>query len=374
MSRAAWICLGLPLAAAALACGGPAAEPGAATRGLVTAAPAVQPAVETAALPSDADDPAVWINRDDPARSLVIGTNKVQGTGGLYVFGLDGAVRQVISPLDRPNNVDVEYGLRIAGVPVDIAVTTERKQHRLRVYRITGGDTPLEDISGPDGIRVLEDATGEASEPMGIALYKRPSDDAVFAIVAPKTGGTTDYLAQYRLEDDGTGRVRGTFVRRFGSFSQMGPEPGDIGEIEALVVDDALGYVYAADERFGIRKYHADPDHHDASQELAVIGRDGYQMDREGLGIYAHADGTGYLVSVDQLPGGTRLRVYRREGTATDPHDHSEVVREILTASDSTDGLEVVSAPLPGFPRGLAVLMNSDGRNFHLYRWDDLMP
>jgi 3-phytase len=374
MSRAAIVCFGLPLAAAALACGGPAAHQGAAAPGPVTSAPAVRPAVETAALPSDADDPAVWINPDDPARSLVIGTNKVQGTGGLYVFGLDGAVRQVISPLDRPNNVDVEYGLRVGGEPVDIAVTTERKQHRLRVYRITDGNTPLEDISGPEGIRVLEDVTGEASEPMGIALYKRPSDDAVFAIVAPKTGGTSDYLAQYRLHDDGTGRVRGTFVRRFGNFSQMGPAPGDTGEIEALVVDDALGYVYAADEQFGIRKYHADPDHRDASLELAVIGRDGYQMDREGLGIYAHPDGTGYLVSVDQLPGGTRLRVYRREGTASDPHDHAEVAHEVLTASDSTDGLEVVAAPLPGFPRGLAVLMNSEGRNFHLYRWEDLVP
>jgi hypothetical protein len=79
-------------------------------------------------------------------------------------------------------------------------------------------------------------------------------------------------------------------------------------------------------------------------------------------------------VSVDQIPGSTRLRIYSREGTLADPHDHSEVLRDVVTSSDATDGLEVVSTPLPGFPRGLAILMNSAGRNFHLYRWEDLMP
>lgn len=346
------------------ACGSPAPAPPASD-----AAPApVRPAVETDAVSADADDPAIWVNAADPATSLIIATDKTEGAGGLYVFGLDGATRQIVAPLDRPNNVDVEYGLMLGGVPVDVAVTTERKQHRLRVFRIGGGDAPLEEVSAGGGIPVLEDAEGEASEPMGIALYKRPADGAVFAIVAPKTGCTTDYLAQYRLEDDGTGRVTGTFVRRFGNFSRIGAEPGDPGEIEALVVDDALGYVYAADERFGIRKYHADPDHPDAARELAVIGREGYEMDREGLAIYARPDGTGFLVSVDQIPGGSRLRVYRREGAASDPHDHSEVVREVLTASDDTDGLEVASTPLPGFPSGVAVMMNSGDRTFHMYR------
>ena len=37
-----------------------------------------------------------------------------------------------------------------------------------------------------------------------------------------------------------------------------------------------------SDERFGIRKWHADPNHPDAAKELAVLGRDGYQGDREG--------------------------------------------------------------------------------------------
>jgi 3-phytase len=334
----------------------------------------LRPAVETQPVPADADDPAIWLHPTDAARSLVVGTDKVERTGGLYVFGLDGRLRHAVTPLDRPNNVDVEYGVVLGGVATDIVVVTERLQHRLRAYRIGDGDPPLEEVSSDGGLRVLEGAHGEASEPMGVALYKRSRDGAVFAIVAPKSGGEGDYLWQYRLEDDGRRRVRARFVRRFGSFSRQGGEPGEVGEIEAVAVDDDLGFVYYSDERFGIRKYHADPDRTDAARELAVFGQEGYAADREGLAVYAGANGRGFIVSVDQVPNATRLRLYRREGAPGDPHDHREVVREVVTATDATDGLEVTSASLPGFPGGLAVLMNSAGRNFHIYRWSDLAP
>ena len=76
------------------------------------------------------------------------------------------------------------------------------------------------------------------------------------------------------------GRLSAHFVRRFGAFSGG-------GEIEAVAVDDELGYVYFSDEQYGIRKYHADPDAPKAAQELAAFGLSGYQGDREGLAIYS---------------------------------------------------------------------------------------
>src|SRR5262245_49910485 len=96
------------------------------------------PLTQTAPVANDPDDPAIWVNPRDASQSLVIGTNKVAATegGGLYVFALDGSVRQTIAPLDRPNNVDVEYGLAGPRGPIDIAVVTERYQHRLRVFGI----------------------------------------------------------------------------------------------------------------------------------------------------------------------------------------------------------------------------------------------
>lgn len=117
------------------------------------------------------------------------------------MFNVDGTLRQSIAPLDRPNNVDVEYGLTIEDRSVDIAVVTERRQHRLRVFAIPSDGGPLTDLV-PGGLPVLESATGDASEPMGIAVYRRPRDGAIFLIVAPKSGDATDYLWQYRLHAD----------------------------------------------------------------------------------------------------------------------------------------------------------------------------
>ena len=331
---------------------------------------AVAPALVTASVPDDPDDPAIWIHPTDRARSLIIGTNKVAAPrGGLFVFGLDGAIRQAIPGLDRPNNVDVEYGVTLGGRTLDIAVVTERYQHRLRVFAIAPDGSRLTEIGA---VPVLAGEKGERSEPMGIGLYKRPGDSALFAIVSPKTGGPTDYLWQYRLTSDSRDGVAGSVVRTFGTFSQKGAELGEIGEIEAVVVDDELGYIYYADERDGIHKWHADPDHPEAARELAVFGRSGYQLDREGLAIYARPGGTGFLVSTDQIPNGSVFHLYRREGAPGAPHDHSHVVATIRTTADATDGIEVTSADLPGFPGGLLVAMNSGPRNFALFRWIDI--
>ena len=215
-------------------------------------------------------------------------------------------------------------------------------------------------------VPVLEGQQGAAGEPMGIGLYRRPSDGHVFAIVAPKHGGPERYLWQYHLKADGAGRVTARFVRRFGTFS--GHE-----EIEAVAVDDALGYVYFADERSGIRKWHADPDHPNAGVELAHFGRDEFRGDHEGIAIYTVADGTGYIVCTDQVRGRSEYRLYRREGEPSRPHDHGRVVKVVRGGGDSTDGIEATSSLLGArFRHGALVAMNSRGRNFLVFPWEQV--
>jgi 3-phytase len=329
--------------------------------------PELEPIRSTAAVSDDADDPAIWINKSDPSRSLILGTNKVAApAGALYVFALDGSVKQVVSSLDRPNNVDVEYGFPSPNGSVDIAVVTERFQHRLRVFQVT--ETGVTSLDGNRGVPVLEGESGEARMPMGVTLYKRPRDGVIFAIVAPKTGSTAGYLWQYRLDTDSeSGFARGTFVRRFGNFSGT-------GEIEAVAVDDALGYVYYADEEYAIHKWHADPEHVDAGRELAIFGREGFKGQREGIAIFARGDGTGFIATSDQIEGASELRIYPREGHAGHPHDHDPAVAVLTTPADSTDGVDIAPSGLTGdLARGLLVMMNSRDRNFQLYRWDDVL-
>jgi 3-phytase len=281
---------------------------------------------------------------------------------------MDGQIRQVISGIDRPNNVDVEYGLALGGRRIDVAVVTERHARQLRVFRIDAQAGQLAEIGA---LPVLEGQSGEAGAPMGIALYKRPRDGAVFAVVSPKEGARQGYLWQYRIAAGADGRLAAQFVRRFGNFSATTVR--EENEIEAIAVDDALGYVYYADEADGIHKWHADPAHPESARELAHFARDGFRGDREGIGIYTFPDGTGYIVVTDQLDGDSEYHLFPREGVPGNPHDHVREIAVLRGGADATDGLDVSSSPLgPGLPHGALVAMNSAPRNFLVFRWQDV--
>ena len=322
-------------------------------------------AAATEAVGDDADDPAVWVNKRDPARSLILGTNKEAApNGALVAWDLEGRRRHSIAGLDRPNNVDVESNVALGATTMDIAVVTERYQRRLRAWQVN--EDALVEVGAVDGLKVFEGEAGERGAPMGVALYRRSRDGAVFAFVSRKEGPTSGYVWQYRLQDDGAGRLRAVKVRELGETL-----PG--AEVEALLVDDALGYVYYAEEGRGIHKWQADPDHPEANRELALFATTDFRGDREGLALYARPDGTGYLVVCDQLPGASRYFLFRREGQPGAPHDHGTPVRILEGGADNTDGLDATSASLGGaFPQGLLVAMNSHGRNFLIYRWDAL--
>lgn len=323
---------------------------------ILYASTAVEPAVRTESAPDSPDDPAVWVHPKDPSRSLILGTIKsATPRGGLLTYDLDGGAKQII-PLDRPNNVDVEYGLLLAGQRVDIAVVTERNRQALRVYRIhpqTG------ELSEAGDIPVFTGEKGSDALPMGIALYKRPRDRAVFAMVSRKSGPRTGYLWQYRLLGGADGRVTAEKVRAFGNFSGS-------KEIEAVAVDDELGYVYYADEDTGIRQWRADPAHPDAYREIAVFGQEGFAGNREGIAILARPGGRGYVVCADQRSGDSEYRIYTRDNQHT-------LLGVVRGGADATDGIEIVSRPLGSrFPSGLLIAMNNRDRNFLLYRWSDV--
>jgi len=321
------------------------------------AANALKSAFVTQPVGVDSDDPAIWINRANPAKSLIVGTDKGDTTGGLYVFNLDGTIdrAKTRTPMLRTNNVDIISGFMLGGKSVDLAVTTERGGMRLRVFR-------LPDMTAIDGGGIPVFDGDKERGPMGVALYRRAKDGAVFAIVGGKSGPAQGYLWQYRMRDNGDGTVRGEKVRAFGAYSGK-------KEIESIVVDQQLGYVYYSDETVGIRKYYADPDRAGAARELAFFATTGFVSDHEGLAVYATSATTGYLVASDQQ--GHRIQIFPREGTAGKPHAHP-VLAVIPVSAIETDGLEVTAAPLgPRFPQGILVMMSTD-RTFHVYDWRDV--
>lgn len=302
----------------------------------------------------DSDDPAIWIHPQDPQKSLIIGTDK-DHDGALYVFDLKGNIIEdkVVRDLGYPNNVDIEYGFELDGEKYDIAVLTERDKNQLRIFS-------LPDMKSLDngGIPVFENDSLRG--PMGIALYKRPSDHIIFAVVSRKTGRQDGkYLHQYMLTENNSA-IQGQLVREFGQWE--GKE-----DIEAIDVDDEMGYIYYSDESFGVRKYYADPD--SPNVELGYFATQAFTEDREGISIYETGKGTGYILVSDQAAN--EFHVFPREGTAENPHEHP-LISVLKVSTKESDGSEVTSLPLnKDFPKGLFVAMSTN-KTFQLYDWRDL--
>lgn len=317
----------------------------------------VKPLYTTEPVQFDSDDPAIWINAADSTQSLIVGTDKDEN-GGLYVFDLKGKIvkDKTVKGLKRPNNVDVAYGLMLGGKKVDIAVTTERMTHKLRVFS-------LPDMQPIDngGLPVFEGENGQMyRDLMGIAMYT-DKQGLIYAIAGRKNGPAAGgYLWQYLLEDNGAGQVKATLKRKFGKYSGK-------KEIESIAVDNELGYIYYSDEQFGVRKYHADPEKGD--QELALFATTGFKEDNEGISIYKTADSTGYILVSDQ--SANHFQVFNREGSKGNPHKHV-LITSIPVSTNNSDGSDIYSKPLNNdFKHGIFVAM-SDDKTFQLYRWEDL--
>ena len=319
---------------------------------------AIKPTVITEPTPNDTDDPAIWVHPDDPTKSLIVGTDKEVG-GGLYVYDLQGKIVNKFIDMARPNNVDIAYGLLINGKKTDIAVTTERKAQRIRIFSLPDL-TPIDN----GGIPIFEGETGEDErDGMGIALYTKQIDSTnveIQAVVGRKSGPSGSYLWQYKLAGNDDGTVSANVIRKFGTYSGK-------KEIEAIAVDNELGFIYYSDETTGVRKYYADPEKGD--EELALFAQQDAKRDHEGIAIYKKDEKTGYILVSNQQKN--TFLVYKREGEHSNPHEHV-LIAEIPVSTVECDGADALNVNFGDqFPNGIFVAM-SNGKVFHIYDWNIL--
>ncbi|CAF4075096.1 unnamed protein product [Adineta steineri] len=292
--------------------------------------PFIKETIATQSVQTDPDDPAIWIHPNQVELSLIIGTDKTARIGGLYVFDLNGKIIQRISNLDRPNNIDVEYGFKINETySIDVVVVTERRKQRLRIFSINIRSRQLYEITGSNTY-VFIDSNGHEAAPMGIGLYKRADDKKIYAIVSRKSGPRQGYLGQYELIWNRE-TIDLKFIRYFGNLQGS--------EIESVVVDDQLGFVYYSDEGYGIHKYNVDPNTNQNEQISFINTTNIWQGDSEGLALYTTSDKNGYLIITDQLEHGTIFHIYERQGT-------NSYIKSIKTRAVNTDGIEATSNSL----------------------------
>ncbi|MFH9294099.1 phytase [Streptomyces sp. NPDC017520] len=406
--------------------------------------PAVTPHAETATLYDDeqggnanADDPAIWRNPASPDDSLVIATAK---EGGLRVYGLDARPVQSLpappapGPDDAPgrfNNVDLVHGLRLSrGGTADLAVTSDRGHDRLRIHRIDpsrpGG--PLTDVTDPAAPRVFsadQDEVNEQATAYGLATWTDRRSGRSYALASrrnrtsvallelfPTRSGTVTYRKVRSLDLPSAFRLPdGT------SWTPCG-EPGELPQVEGMVVDPADGTLYAGQEDVGIWRMPADlrgkpvlvdkvreygvPGTYDEESEECAPGEDpGFggtriSADVEGLTLLPERNGDRYLLASSQgddtfavyaRPAGRENRAGRENGPGREDRVlpgyaggfRVTAASATLDGSEVCDGAAVMHEPLGSrYPGGLLVVQDGsatpaqDGREATGFKFVDL--
>ena len=302
-----------------------------------------------------ADDPAIWANPADPAKSLVVATDK---KAGLYVYDMQGKVVQFRAD-GKMNNVDLRAGFALGGEQVVLVTASNRTDQSIAIYRLDTDKGELVDVA--DG----KQPTG-LGDPYGLCMYRSPRDGATYVFI----NGDDTRQRQWRLVDAGNGKVRAEHVRDMDFDSQT----------EGCVADDANANLFVNEEDVALWKLSAEPDGGTDKVAVArVADNPALKDDLEGMSLYDLGNGRGYIVLSSQ--GNDTYAVYDRQG------DHAyrgsfAVVADPARGIDGiseTDGLDVSSGNLgPGFEHGAMVaqdgrnVMPMENQNYKYVSWDDI--
>jgi 3-phytase len=311
---------------------------------------------------NDVDDAAIWIHPTDPLKSVVVINDKGPDStrSGLYVYNLNGVQLQKVS-MHKPLNPDVRYNVKFDNVIMDVLVCIDQESNnsaynKVHVFKIDPAKADassgfLTEITASAGI-----STGQTLA-YGHGLYKRPSDGALFSVVSPYSKND---FTQIQLQGDGTGKVKGTQVRKWGG-TDIG---GDV--CEGICCDDELGYIYICDENIQILKYWADPDKNNNTLVSSFAKTDGIAGDREEINIYRCDNNTGYILMSSQ--GNDQIKVYDRV-----TNDFKGTL--LPEGMKDCDGVDVTAIPAgTQFPHGFAALHLGTiaGSSYSFYDWSDI--
>lgn len=304
-----------------------------------------------------ADDPAIWVNKEKPAASLVIGTNKRRG---LAVYNLQGQQLSSIR-LGAANNVDLRTVISAGGEQILVG-TTLKDVSEIRLLSLNPDTGSLSELNTPINTRVEQ-------ETYGFCLYLSHQTNQLFAIATDKSG----QIEQWRL----TPSAQGGYEAELARILRVDSQP------EGCVADDIHGYLYVGEEARGIWRFSAEPEGDATGVLIAQAGEvlgEGVHLyaDVEGLALYSPSGqpAKGYLIASSQ--GNDTYAVFDR----SPPHAFRGVFQIALDGyrTGDTDGLEVSALTLgPAFPEGLLVVQdgapawqNRHNQNFKLVSWSDI--
>ncbi|MEO1304862.1 MAG: phytase [Pseudomonadota bacterium] len=300
----------------------------------------VPPTAETAPMVGvgdRADDPAIWVSDSEDQPSLILGTNKDEG---LHVYNLAGEELQFVD-VGAINNVDVRGRYAVAsndeaGALTWFVISRNSSEPVLHI-----GNTPVQSV-----------------EPYGVCLGQ--DSDGLIAAITYKDGLVEFWRADQSKDAD----ISASLVGSVNLPSQL----------EGCVFDETQDLIFIGEEAFGLYAYA----YRDVAAEPYVVdsiaASNGLVADVEGVSVY-YAQNGGYIVASAQEAD--RFVVYDR----LPPHaprgifSISESADGRIDAVSHTDGLDVISNPLPGYPSGLLVVQDDGNprsgvdQNFKLVDW-----
>ncbi|MEO0690887.1 MAG: phytase [Pseudomonadota bacterium] len=289
-----------------------------------------------------ADDPAIWRNPEDPAKSLIVGTDK---KGGLYVYSLKGEQKYFL-PASGLNNVDL----------------VEMKDGRVLVAASDRADLEVAHIF----LAYLNTDTGQLvpgdriavgrGEGYGICLDAPMKDGTIRVFSAPKNG-----IIYQSLLSGWDSEVRGT-------TTQLASVPS---QPEGCVADPRTDTLYIGEEEAGVWAINL------ASGEKELVAPTGTGLtvpDVEGLALAPEGKNEGYLVASSQ--GDNAFAVYRLPGVV--PLGRFRIATGSFGSVEETDGIELDPRSFgQNYPGGLFIAQDGvnppAAQNFKLVRWDEIL-
>lgn len=287
-----------------------------------------------------ADDPAIWRNAADPARSLIVGTDK---KAGLHVYNLRG---EQLSFLDGAglNNVDL---VELADGRVLVAASDRSDQMNAHIH-----------------LSLLDTETGALTSfgrrPVG------PGEGYGICMAPPSDAGEVRIFSAPK-----EGFIYSTVV----SLDSLETEQSTLTTVpsqpEGCVVDARTGTLYIGEEAAGIWAIDMETG---SKQLVAETGTGMLVPDVEGLALAPDGEDGGYLVASSQ--GDNAFAVYQLPGMT--PLGRFRIATGTFGSVEETDGIELDPHSFgPEFPNGLFIAQDGvnppSAQNFKFVRWDEIL-
>jgi len=283
----------------------------------------------------------------------------------------------------------------------DLVVVSDRGLDQLRFFAL-GEDGLLADVSAAERPFVFSEDQAEVNvERTAYGLTAVNFKDQALAFVSQRERSA---VAKLIISDNGEAGVTysvGSVLTEFLVNSTWTPcteEDGEEPQLEGLVVDPADGTVMLSQETVGLWKttvesfgtepltlvdrvdyfgasYTREVDPEDPEEYICQYGGTleggNIKADAEGIALYTTGDSGFYVLSSQ---GANRFEVYDRAA----PHAHLASFTIALGEDgvSSTDGVEIYSGVLPGYPSGLMVVQDegdSDDTSFKFVSMENVL-